>query len=292
MAAVQMKVGMDKVENVSRAITLIRQAVCADKPVQMVALPECFNSPYGTKYFKEYAETIPDGYTTAKLSAVAKELGIYLVGGTIPERDAADTTLLYNTCTVWSPTGELIAKHRKVCLLETVLWRSIYLIYHFQMHLFDIDVQGGVRFKESDVLSAGEQFNTFNVGTFKIGVGICYDIRFEEMARVYRTRMNCDMLIYPAAFNMTTGPMHWELLQRARANDLQLYVAMISPARDVNADYVAWGHSMVVDSWAKVVAEAQHDEEIIYADIGWGFFFLHKYAFFLLIYFRSNRYNA
>lgn len=142
------------------------------------------------------------------------------------------------------------------------------------MHLFDIDVQGGVRFKESDVLSAGHDFTTFTVGDdFKIGVGICYDIRFEEMARVYRND-GCDMLIYPAAFNMTTGPMHWELLQRARANDLQLYVSMISPARDVNADYVAWGHSMVVDSWAKIVAEAQSDEEIIYADIGRCFLFL------------------
>lgn len=104
------------------------------------------------------------------------------------------------------------------------------------------------------------------------------------------------MLIYPAAFNMTTGPLHWELLQRARANDLQLYVASISPARDPNFEYVAWGHSMVVgmsstimfffypkrnglliskyyprsllDPWGKVVITAKESEEIIYADIG------------------------
>lgn len=107
-----MNVGKDKIDNVTKAINHIRQAA-ADKNVKLVALPECFNSPYGTKYFDEYAETIP-GYTTGKLSEIAKELGIYLVGGSIPERDATNGNVLYNTCTVWSPTGTMLAKHRKV----------------------------------------------------------------------------------------------------------------------------------------------------------------------------------
>lgn len=76
------------------------------------------------------------------------------------------------------------------------------------------------------------------------------------------------MLLYPAAFNMTTGPLHWELLQRGRANDLQLFVATVSPARNTEADYVAWGHSMVVDPWGKVIAEAKESEEIVVADLG------------------------
>lgn len=76
------------------------------------------------------------------------------------------------------------------------------------------------------------------------------------------------MLIYPAAFNMTTGPLHWELLQRARANDLQLFIATISPARDTNAEYIAWGHSTVVDPWGKVVSSAAEGEEVIVADLG------------------------
>lgn len=109
-----MKVGMDKVENVSRAIEHIRRAVDVEQKPKLIALPECFNSPYGTKYFDEYAETIPGGYTTGKLSEIAKELGIYLVGGTIPERDAANKTTLYNTCTIYSPSGSMIAKYRKV----------------------------------------------------------------------------------------------------------------------------------------------------------------------------------
>lgn len=108
------------------------------------------------------------------------------------------------------------------------------------MHLFDIDVKGGIRFKESDVLSPGNSLAILNVDNVKIGLGICYDIRFDELARIYRNK-GCHMLMFPAAFNMTTGPMHWELLQRARANDLQMYVATISPARDTDAGYVAWG---------------------------------------------------
>lgn len=108
------------------------------------------------------------------------------------------------------------------------------------MHLFDIDVKGGICFKESDVLAAGSALSILEIDNFKIGIGICYDIRFDELARIYRNK-GCHMLLYPAAFNMTTGPLHWELLQRARANDLQLYVATISPARDVTAGYIAWG---------------------------------------------------
>lgn len=105
-----MKVGKNKTENVSHAIECIRKTVADHKP-QIVTLPECFNSPYGTKYFSEYAETIPDGFTSKKLSEIAKELKIYLVGGSIPERD---NNTLYNTCTIWSPTGDLIGKFRKV----------------------------------------------------------------------------------------------------------------------------------------------------------------------------------
>lgn len=108
-----MKIGKNKLENVGHAINCIRKTVEKDRP-KLVALPECFNSPYGTKYFNEYAETVPDGYTSQALSSIAKELNVFLVGGTIPERDNTDNKL-YNTCTVWSPTGDLIAKYRKVC---------------------------------------------------------------------------------------------------------------------------------------------------------------------------------
>ncbi|XP_061399342.1 omega-amidase NIT2-like [Musca vetustissima] len=244
LALIQLKVTKDKLANLQHASEKIREAVKEHKP-RLVALPECFNSPYGTKYFPEYAETIPNGESAKTLSELAKELGVYIVGGSIPE--LGEDNKLYNTCTVWCPEGKLIAKHRKV-------------------HLYDTDVKGGIRFKESDTLSPGNQFTIIEIDGHKIGIGICYDIRFEEMAKLYRIE-GCEMLMYPAAFNMTSGPLHWELLQRARANDNQLYVVTISPARDETADYVAYGNSMVVDPWAKVIKQAKEYEETIIADI-------------------------
>ncbi|GLG98715.1 Omega-amidase NIT2 [Gryllus bimaculatus] len=255
LGLIQLLVGHNKSENVKRALNLIKTA--KTNGCQVVALPECFNSPYGTstmrrkknantyrKYFSEYAENVPNGSTCQNLSKAAKENNIYLIGGSIPEIDGGK---LYNTCTAWGPSGELLAQHRKV-------------------HLFDIDIPGKITFKESETLSAGSNFTFFDTPFCTVGLGICYDLRFETMARIYQKK-GCQLLIYPGAFNMTTGPLHWELLLRARATDNQLFMAGVSPARVENADYVAWGHSTVVDPWGKVLAKAEFDEEIVYADI-------------------------
>lgn len=242
IGCIQLKVGANKTENVARAINKIREA--KSKGAEIVSLPECFNSLYGTSYFPEYAETIP-GETTNLLSQIAKELEIIVIGGTIPEREGDK---LYNTATVWGTTGEMIAKYRK-------------------MHLFDIDIPNEITFKESDSLTAGSSLAVVKVKDFNIGIGICYDIRFEELAKLYRKK-ECNLLVYPGAFNMKTGPLHWELLARSRANDNQLYTALISPARDVNASYVAYGHSCVVDPWGKVMHMAGSDEELFVIDLG------------------------
>ncbi|KAH3787617.1 omega-amidase NIT2-like [Dreissena polymorpha] len=241
LALIQLAVGASKPENLARASRLIKEA--ATKGANLVALPECFNSPYGTSYFPEYAESIP-GPSTEMLLAAAKENNVFLVGGSIPERDGDK---IYNTCTVFNPNGDMIAKHRK-------------------MHLFDIDVPGKIRFQESETLSPGNNFTMFETPMCKIGIGICYDIRFAEMAQIY-ARNGCKLLIYPGAFNMTTGPAHWELLQRARALDNQLFVATVSPARDESASYVAWGHSTVVSPWGDVIASKEHEESILLVDI-------------------------
>ncbi|XP_069165678.1 omega-amidase NIT2 isoform X2 [Procambarus clarkii] len=242
LALVQMAVVETKAKNIARAVQLIREAVGGG--AQLVALPECFNSPYGTNYFQKYAETIP-GESTDALSAAAKKFGVYIVGGSIPERDGDK---VYNTCTVWGPQGEMIAKHRKI-------------------HLFDINVPGAIAFRESDILSSGSELTTFELPQCKVGMGICYDIRFPELAQVY-SKMGCKLLLYPGAFNMTTGPVHWDLLQRARALDNQVYVGTISPARDTSAKYIAWGHSSVVSPWGEVIATCEDEEAIIYGDIG------------------------
>ncbi|CEG69115.1 Putative Nitrilase [Rhizopus microsporus] len=180
------------------------------------------------------------------LSSAAKDANIYLIGGSIPEKEEA-TGKIYNTTTVYDPSGAMIAKHRKV-------------------HLFDIDVPGKITFKESETLSPGSWLTSVDTKYGKLGLGICYDIRFPEMAMI-AARKGCLAMIYPGAFNMTTGPLHWELLQRARAVDNQIYVATCAPARDLNADYHSWGHSTVVDPRGAVIATCEEKETIVYADI-------------------------
>lgn len=135
------------------------------------------------------------------------------------------------------------------------------------MHLFDIDIPGEITFKESEVLTGGSKFTVIEIDGCKIGLGVCYDIRFGELAQLYRNN-GCDMLIYPGAFNMKTGPLHWELLARARATDNQVFVATISPTRNKAAGYLAYGHSMIVDPWGKVLESAKEEDAIIVQDIG------------------------
>ncbi|XP_053076710.1 omega-amidase NIT2 isoform X1 [Acinonyx jubatus] len=277
LALIQLQVSSLKSDNLTRACGLVREA--ATQGAKIVSLPECFNCPYGTKYFPQYAEKIP-GESTQKLSEVAKECSIYLIGGSVPEEDAGK---FYNTCAVFGPDGTLLIKYRK-------------------LHLFDIDVPGKITFHESETLSPGDSFSTFDTPYCRVGLGICYDIRFAELAQIYaqrglgefefvphwvRTKMGtecgvvstcthsslavlsqgCQLLVYPGAFNLTTGPAHWELLQRGRAVDNQVYVATASPARDDQASYVAWGHSTVVSPWGDVLAKAGTEETIVYSDI-------------------------
>lgn len=241
VALIQMGVEKDVNTNLQKAKAKIAEAKAGG--AKLISLPECFNSPYGTDNFPKYAESVPDGPSCQILSQAAKEHGIYLVGGSIPEKD---NDKLYNTCTVWNPEGELLLKYRK-------------------MHMFDIDIPGGITFKESDILSAGHETKTFNIDDIKIGVGICYDLRFEELAKIYRLQ-GCHMMIYPGAFNMTTGPVHWSLLQRARANDNQLFVCACSPARSTEG-YVAWGYSQITSPWGKVITSAEAGEAIVYANL-------------------------
>lgn len=243
IALIQAAVTSCKKTNLENIINAIRTA--KSNSAYVAVLPECFNSPYGTKHFPNYAEPIPDGETCKILSDCAKSNDIFIVGGSIPEIDSGK---YYNTCTVWNPDGKLVTKYRKI-------------------HLFDIDIPGKMTFKESDVLSPGDSPVTFNIGPCKVGLGICYDMRFFELAAIYRNQ-GCDMLIYPGAFNLTTGPLHWEHLLRARAIDNQVYVAGVSPASDKDdAGYIAWGHTMFLNPLGQIVASCKSEPEILYADI-------------------------
>lgn len=237
----------DKTANLKKAASLVEQAVRDQPETKLVVLPECFNSPYATDKFREYAEVIEKGSPSYNvLSDLASKLKIVLVGGSIPELEP-ETNKIYNTSMVFDASGNLIATHRKA-------------------HLFDIDVPNGITFKESDSLTGGDKVTTVDTTLGKFGLGICYDMRFPEMAMI-SARQGSFAMIYPSAFNTVTGPLHWTLLARSRAIDNQIYTLLCSPARNLDSDYHAYGHSMVVNPRGDVIAEAGEGEEIIYADL-------------------------
>mmetsp|Transcript_60106 Transcript_60106/g.82345 ORF Transcript_60106/g.82345 Transcript_60106/m.82345 type:complete len:328 (-) Transcript_60106:58-1041(-) len=243
-ALCQLTVGPDKALNIANARAAIQNA--QKRGADFVVLPECWNSPYDTACFPQYAEPIPGGPSSTMLLEAAKQNSVWVVGGSIPEKDESDGKI-YNTCVVASPEGTIAAIHRKV-------------------HLFDIDVPGKITFKESDTLSAGDKVTVFTTPFGRVGVGICYDMRFPELALLMRDA-GADVLVYPGAFNTTTGPAHWHLLQQARAVDNQVFVLTASPARNPDSSYQAWGHSTVIDPWGETIATTGHAEDTVYATI-------------------------
>lgn len=252
ISCIQLASGADKDANLKHAAEKVAEA--AQSGSKLVVLPECFNSPYGTNYFPNYAETLLPSPPTKEqspsfhaLSAMAAENSIYLVGGSIPELEP-ETKKYYNTSLTFGPDGKLLATHRKT-------------------HLFDIDIPGKITFKESEVLSAGNKVTLVDLPEYgKIGVAICYDVRFPELATI-AARRGAFALVYPGAFNLTTGNLHWRLLAQGRAVDNQIYVALCSPARDMSASYNAWGHSLIVNPMAKILVEADENETIVQAEL-------------------------
>lgn len=244
--------GADKALNLSRARRKVLEPSWAG--ANIIVLPECFNSPYGSQYFSKYAETLlpsPPSEEQAPsyhaLSSMAREAKVYLVGGSIPEY-SPDTQKHYNTSLTFDPSGKLLGTYRKI-------------------HMFNIDIPGKITFRESEVLSAGNKITIIDLPDYgKIALAICYDVRFPEMSMI-AARHGVFAFICPGAFNLTTGKIHWELQARARAVDNQIYVAFCSPARDMAATYHAWGHSLLVNPMAEVLCEAHEGEDIVYGEL-------------------------
>ena len=241
LALCQMNVIDDKEENLKKASLMITRA---SKKADFIILPEMFNCPYSNEKFIEYGEEEKDSHTLNKISKLARENNICILAGSIPEKE---NDKLFNTSYLFNRNGEIIAKHRK-------------------MHLFDIDVKDKITFKESDVLTAGNEFTIADTEFGKMGIGICYDIRFPELARIM-VENGALLLIYPGAFNMTTGPAHWQLLFRSRALDNQVYCIGVAPALNKDASYHSYGHSIVASPWGEVLAEACQNEETIFCEI-------------------------
>lgn len=239
---IQMGVVDSKEKNLKKSEEMIKKAVSWG--AQLIVLPEMFNCPYSNDKFSQYAEE-EKGYSWQRLSCIAQENRIILVGGSIPELD--EKGKVYNTSYIFDGEGKQIGKHRKI-------------------HLFDIDIEGGQYFKESDTLSPGNTVTVIDTPLAKIGVMICYDLRFPELARLM-VQKGADIIIVPGAFNMTTGPAHWKLLFRSRALDNQVYTIGTAPARDNQANYVSYANSLIVDPWGSVINELGEEEGILLEEV-------------------------
>jgi nitrilase len=244
VSVIQMSPKSDKAENIAQAKILIEGAIAADKP-DLVALPEiwtCLGGDVETKFAS--AEPLPlagsgetGGQAYEFLRGVAMAHGVAIHGGSIGELDGGK---LYNTTVVFGPDGAELARYRKI-------------------HLFDITTPDGMGYKESATYGSGDEIVTCDVAGFKLGLAICYDLRFPELFLALR-RKNVDLIMLPAAFTLQTGKDHWEVLLRARAIETQTWFA--APA--CTGSYTeasgqlrtSYGHALIADPWGHIVAKA------------------------------------
>lgn len=237
-AMLQTKVYGEKKKNIEQLEGLFKKV--SREKVDLVTLPEMFNCPYQTGNFPVYGEE-RGGEMWKACSELAKKYGVYFSAGSVPEVDGAGR--VFNTAYVFDREGREIARHRKA-------------------HLFDIDVKGGQCFRESDTLTPGDEVTVFDTEFGKMGLCICYDLRFPELARLMVMK-GAGVILVPAAFNMTTGPAHWEILFRNRALDNQCYVLGTAPARDPQSGYSSWGHTIAVSPWGDILGQLEEQEGIL-----------------------------
>lgn len=239
---VQMPVHKEKEANLRTASQGVAEA--AAQGAGLVALPEMFCCPYRARLFPLYAEPA-GGAAWQALAEMAAGNGVYLVGGTMPERGENGET--YNTCFVFDPQGRQIGRHRKV-------------------HLFDADLAGGSGFRESDTLTAGSDLTVVETEWGRLGVAVCYDLRFPEQFRLMADKA-ARMVVVPAAFGQVTGEKHWELLLRCRAVDYQGFVFGASPAVCPGDRFVPYGNSMVVSPWGEILGRLGSEAGVLVREV-------------------------
>jgi deaminated glutathione amidase len=249
VAAVQMVATPDVRRNLVAAGALVEEAASAG--AGLVALPEyfCLMGQRDTDKLA-VAEAPADGPVQRFLADAARRHGIWLVGGTLPLRVPGRDDRVRNSCLVFGPDGTLAARYDKI-------------------HLFAFD-NGREQYDEGRVLEAGSETAAFSAGAHRVGLSVCYDLRFPELYRALTFAPGapaCDLLCVPAAFTYTTGHAHWELLLRARAVENQCYVLAPAQGGTHENGRRTWGHSMVVGPWGEVLVQRAEGEGVVLAEI-------------------------
>ena len=243
VACVQLNSGIDKGANLERAERLVARAAATGADV--VLLPEKWNAIGSADTLRANAEPLDGGETVDAMSGWARQHGITLVGGSITERREGREKLS-NTCLVFETSGEVAAVYRKI-------------------HMFDVEV-GGQVYRESEAEEPGEETLVADVEGWRVGLTVCYDLRFPELYRILALD-GAELITVPAAFTMYTGKDHWELLLRARAVENQCYVAAANEWGTHEGGKASYGRSMIVDPWGLILAQAGDEDTVITAEL-------------------------
>ena len=245
IAAVQMVSTPEPADNMQTVERLVREA--ADAGASLVLLPEYWPLLGRTEHDKlQYAETPGQGPLQDFMARIARDTGVWLLGGTVPLVSGVPGKVL-NTLLAYDPQGQLCARYDKI-------------------HLFGFS-RGDESFDESRTIVPGNEVRVLETPFARIGLSICYDLRFPEL---YRAMGSCDLIVMPAAFTYTTGRAHWEVLLRARAIENQCYVLAAAQGGIHPNGRRTWGHSMLVDSWGEISASLPEGEGLVMGELDLG----------------------
>ncbi len=236
VALCQMNAGDDVAANLDIAEGLLEEA--AGERADLAALPEYLSYLGPSARRPELAEPIP-GPTSDRLAAKAGETGMWVLAGGLLE---ADGERVHDTAVLYDRSGEPVARYRKI-------------------HLYDVDLPGQPPFRESATITPGEQLVTHRVDDCRVGLSVCYDLRFPELYRGLMAQ-GAEVLLVPAQFQFATGKDHWHTLLRARAIENQCFVVapgQWGPYGDPERGRRSYGHSLVVDPWGRVILEAPEE---------------------------------
>lgn len=241
VAAIQLTANGDKKRNLKNAIGFIDRAI--ELGAELIVLPEMFNCYTFPEKMVENAETIP-GYTTDLLAQKAHEKGVYIVCGIFEKADEQRT---FNTCVAIGPDGNVIGAYSKI-------------------HLFDIDIPCSIIYKESNMVVPGEKIVTIGIKDIRVGIAVCFDLRFPELFRAMALK-GALIFIISSAFTWATGQFHWDALLKARAIENQVFVVAANQIGKHPNEIVSYGNSMIIDPWGRVLSHAAEKDNIIISQL-------------------------
>ena len=245
VAVVQTNAGSNKKQNIKRAIDLVTRAI--SQGAKFIALPEMFSyrGPLSAANFSSIVENIP-GESTLPFISLAQKSNVFILAGSVYENGQKGKKCC-NASILINERGKIIAKYRKINLFDAIIGKTI--------------------IKESAWFAPGRSLQTAKAEDFKIGLSICYDLRFGDLFRRY-AKKGTDLLCVPAVFTKKTGQAHWEVLVRARAIETLNYVLAPNQTGEDYRGVAAYCNSLIVSPWGEILARASADrEEVIYADV-------------------------